>query len=116
MIIIALLAWAGFITIVLSVNPFEAGVLGYVLFYAVLFIATMATLSLFGFLLRSRILQGELVFKQVAITFRQAFWFGLLVTLALWLQARDLLTWWSLLLLIVTLSVVEFFFLSLKKT
>lgn len=115
MSLIAVVCWAGFVTVVNVINPFETGGYGYFLFYAMLFLATVATLSVFGFALRSKILQGELAFKQVAVTFRQGFWFGLLITLALWLQARDLLTWWNLLLLIVTLSVVEFFFLSLKR-
>lgn len=115
MIVIAVICWAGFAAVVNFINPYEAGALGYFLFYTMIFLATVATLSVFGFVLRSRILQGELVFSQVAVTFRQAFWFGVLIALALWLQARDLLTWWNLILLIIILGVFEFFFLSLKR-
>jgi len=115
MVAIAIVSWSGFAAVVNFINPNEAGFVGYFLFYSILFFATVATLSVFGFLLRSRILQGELAFKQVAVTFRQAFWFGLLITISLWLQARDLLTWWNLVLLIVSLTFLEFFFLSLKQ-
>lgn len=116
MSVVALICWAGFVAVVNFINPQNAGMLGFVMFYGILFLATVTTLSVFGFMLRSRILRGELAFRQVAITFRQAFWFGLLVTVALWMQARDVLTWWNLLLLIIALSVLEFFFLSLKRT
>ncbi len=114
--IIALICWFGFVFVLNQVNPNEAGMMGYILFYSILFLATVSTLSVFGFLLRSRILQGELAFRQVSITFRQAFWFGLLVVISLWMQSRGVLTWWNILLLIIVLSVFEFFFLSLKRT
>ncbi len=116
MSVIAVICWIGFVFVINQINPMDAGALGYVLFYGMLFLATVATLSVFGFLLRSRLLQGELTFKQVAITFRQAFWFGLLVVISLWMQSRNVLTWWNMLLLIIILSVFEFFFLSLKRT
>lgn len=115
MSIIALICWFGFGFVVSNINPDEAGGMGYALFYGMLFLATVATLSVCGFILRSRLLKGEVAFKQVAVTFRQALWFGVLVVISLWLQARDLLTVWNLLLLIVVLAVVEFFFLSLTK-
>lgn len=113
---IAIICWVGFIFVINQLNPADAGVLGYILFYGMLFLATVATLSVFGFLLRSRLLKGELTFKQVSITFRQAFWFGILVITALWMQSLSVLTWWNVLLLIIVLSVFEFFFLSLKRT
>lgn len=113
---IALICWVGFVFVINQLNPMDAGMLGYFLFYSILFLATVATLSVFGFMLRSRLLQGELTFKQVAITFRQALWFGILVIASLWMQSRTVLTWWNMLLLIIVLSVLEFFFLSLKRT
>ncbi len=113
--LIAILSWSGFVAVINFINPNESGFIGHFLFYSSLFLATVATLSIFGFLLRSKILQGELAFRQVAVTFRQAFWFGLLVTISLWLEARDLLTWWNLILLILGLTLLEFFFLSLRN-
>lgn len=115
MAVIAILSWSGFVAVVNFINPNESGFVGHFLFYSSLFLATIATLSIFGFLLRSRILQGELAFRQVAVTFRQAFWFGVLVIISLWLEARDLLTWWNLILLVIGLALLEFFFLSLKN-
>lgn len=115
MSIIAVICWAGFVSIIYYLNPATAGRAGYLLFYSSIFLATVATLSVFGFSLRRRLLTGELALRQVAITFRQAFWFGLLVVAALGLQARDLLTWWNLLILLVALTVLEFFFLSLRN-
>lgn len=115
MSIIAVVCWVSFAAVVFYINPQEAGTVGYFLFYGSLFIATVATLSVFGFVLRSRVLRGELAFRQVAVTFRQAVWFGVLVVGALWLQARGLLTWWNLILFILVLTILEFFFLSMKR-
>lgn len=115
MSIIALMCWSGFVFVVSTIDPESAGVYGYAFFYGTLFCAVVATLSVFGFILRTRLLKGEVAFRQVSVTFRQAIWFGVLVTTALWLQTKDLLNWWNLLLLIIVLSVFEFFFLSLRR-
>ncbi len=112
----SLVCWLAFFMVVFYMNPFSTGLIAVIFFYTSLFLAVVGTLAIVGFALRRKFLQGELIFRQVAVTFRQAFWFGLLVVLSLWLQRVNLFTWYNALLLVLALATLEFFFLSTKRT
>ncbi len=101
--------------VVVYLNPYTSGSLAIVFFYLSLFLSVVGTFAVVGFLIRSKFLQHELVYRQVAITFRQAVWLGILTVVTLWLQSRSLLTWYNLLFLILFLTVFEFFLLSLRS-
>ncbi len=111
----SIVCWAAFVLVVYHMNPVGSGIIALIFFYLSLFLAVVGTFAIIGFLLRSKILGGELVFKQVAVTFRQALWFGVLAVFSLWLQSKNLLTWYNLNLLIIVLLILEFFFLSTGK-
>lgn len=112
----SLVCWLAFFMVVFYMNPFAGGIIAVFFFYSSLFLAIVGSFAIIGFILRREFLQGELIFRQVAVTFRQAFWFGLLVVVSLWLQKMNMLTWYNSLLLVLTLAVFEFFFLSTKRT
>lgn len=112
----SLVCWLAFFMVVFYMNPFAGGIIAVFFFYSSLFLAIVGSFAIIGFILRRKFLQGELIFRQVAVTFRQAFWFGLLVVVSLWLQKMNMLTWYNSLLLVLTLAVFEFFFLSTKRT
>lgn len=111
----SLVCWLAFFMVVFYLNPFSGGIIAVFFFYASLFLAIVGSFAIIGFILRRKFLQGELIFRQVAVTFRQAFWFGLLVTISLGLKKMNMLTWYNSLLLILVLVVLEFFFLSTKR-
>lgn len=114
MVIGSLLGWGTWALVLFSINPFEAGLMGFVLFYASLAIGFVGALSLIGFVVRLWILkQEEIVLRQVTTAFRQACFFTILVVGSLFLQSRQLLAWWNILILIGLLSILELFALSL---
>lgn len=105
--------WGAVALVVTSINPFETGAFGLALFYVSLFLAVVGTLALLGISLRARFFPSEPSFLRVFISFRQALWFGILVDGALFLAHQSLLTWWTLLLFIALLTVLESLFVSL---
>lgn len=115
MLIGTLGAWGAWLMVVFYLAPSSAGVMGFVFFYMSLGVAVVGTTTLVGFGLRHLLHRDEVVFRQVAISFRQGVLLGIVVLLALMLQAERLLTWWNLGILLLALTIVEFFFLSMRR-
>ncbi len=112
MLITTLLCWAAFIFVLWSINPEITNWLGFSLFYLSLFLALVGTGALIGFVIRFVGLKHELVFRSVRDAFRQSFLFSFLITAVLFLLSKNLFSWLNLALLIIGLSVLEFFLLS----
>lgn len=115
--------WLVFGYIIWTVNPETTNATGFWLFYLSLFLAVSGTAAIIGFLIRFVFLRRELAgnaaglpVRQVKIAFRQSFLFAGFLVAALFLLARDLLTNLNLLILIVGLSMLEFFLLSYGRT
>ena len=107
------LAWA---MVILYINPFQAGILGFLFFYVSLLLALIGTFSLAGFLIRIILIKKEVISKLVGISFRQAILFAVLIVGLLFLQSKQLLTWWNILLLVLALTILEFFFISYRTS
>ena len=107
-----LLCWFGFFMVIFFISPQEIGSLTFLLFYLILGLAVIGTLTIVGFLLRKLINRNELAFEHVIVSFRQAIWLSLVLIISLYLQSKQLLAWWNAILLIIGLGLIEFFYLS----
>lgn len=101
--------------VVMYLNPNTAGNLGLLFFYLALFLSISGTLTLLGFGWRFWRHRDEVLFRQVTISFRQGALLAFMAVGALFLQANALLTWWNLGLLIVGLTLLEFFLLTGRR-
>jgi hypothetical protein len=108
--------WGAFVVVLFRIDPQTGGALALLLFFTSLFFALWGTLSLLGFFMRYLFQRQTVPFKHIGISLRQALWFAILVCLTLFLVSQELLVWWMSLLLIVSLTVLEAFFLSRTKT
>lgn len=108
-------SWGIFIFVAGMIDPFITNWLGFVLFYASLFLAISGLAALAGFLVRFVFLKKDLAFNLVKIAFRQSFLFALFIISALFLKANHLFNWLNLTLLIMGFSVFELFLISHKK-
>ena len=90
--------------------------MGLVFFYLALFLSLVGSLTLLGFTWRYFRRQDEVLFRQISVSFRQAVWLSVIVIISLFLQVNGLLTWWNLLLLILTLSLLEFLALTGRRS
>ena len=112
MIFSTLLCWFGWVMVLFFINPQESGILGFSLFYLILGLAVLGTITILGFWLRRLFYQKELAFEHVMVSFRQAIWISLIVIISLYLQSKQLLNWLNTILLVLGLGLIEFFFLS----
>lgn len=109
----SIIAWITWIIVVVFTNPFEAGWLGFLMFYVTTAIALVGTLALIGFVVRKVIYRHDaMVLRQVTTAFRQAILLTLVLVGSLLLQSQSLLAWWNVLLFVVVVTAIEFFFLS----
>lgn len=109
------MCWLAFGMILWSINPEITSWIGFSLFYISLFLCVMGTSAIIGFLVRFVGLKKELAFRSVRAAFRQSFLFALLIVITLFLLSKDLFTWLNLFLLVLALSVLEFFLISYEK-
>lgn len=115
MIVSTALSWLGWLSVVWMVDPAEAGLLGLFLFYATLSLAFIGTFSVLGLGFRALARRQEPVSRHAATSFRQSVLLTCLMAGSLALQSRSLLTWWNLLLFIGTITVLEFFLISVRS-
>ncbi len=111
MIFATLMCWGGLIMVLLFINPYEADVVGFLFFYTALFLSLAGFFSILGFVFRWLLKKNEFVYNQVKIALRQALLLALLLVMVLFLQAKHLLVWWNVILLILLLSGVEYGFI-----
>lgn len=115
MFIGTIICWAGWWMVVSTFDPASAGWIGFGLFYASLFLALVGTFALVGLGLRLVLLRHDMILVQATLAFRQAISFALLAIIALFLQSKNLLTWWNGLLLVGALTLIEFMIVSMKR-
>lgn len=115
MIFATVVCWFSFGFIIITVNPEATTRLGFFLFYISLFLSLVGTAAVAGFLVRFMGLKQELAFRAVRDAFRQSFLFAGAVVTILFLLSKNLFSWLNLILLVVGLSVLEFFLISYKK-
>lgn len=107
--------WAGWLLIILKIDPTNSGNFGLGLFYGSLFLALFGTFFLLSFVFRKIFNHIALEQMLVGTSFRQSFFFALIIIGVLFLQSLDFLTWWNLIILIVAIAGLEFVFLTAKK-
>lgn len=115
MFIGTILSWVAFGAVTANIPPDSAGLFGFALFFATLYLSLVGTFALVGLMLRKMVMKSELPTRQVWVSFRQSFSFALLVVIALFLEREDLLYWWNVLFLVIALSLVEIAILLLQR-
>jgi len=106
------IAWAGWLFVVITIDPNEAGILSLILFYITLFVSLMGSLAILGIIFRVRWRKSnELLTREVKISFRHAVMLSAVGIVSLLLASLDLLTWWNFLALFIGVGVVEYLFL-----
>jgi len=112
----AMVTSLAFWSVVMTIDPVKASILGFILFYLAFFVMLVVWLTLVSFICRKVFSRGYLDPSENAQrSLRQSLWWSLIVIVAVYLQTKGLLTWLNVALLILFLAVVEFFILSFKK-
>ena len=109
------ICWAGWLLVLFKIDPANSGNFGLALFYGSLFFALFGAFFLCSFLFRKIFNHVAIEQMLVGTSFRQSFFFALIIIGVLFLQSLDFLTWWNLLILIIAIAGLEFVFLTSKK-
>ncbi|MFH1661968.1 MAG: hypothetical protein ABIA02_02645 [Candidatus Falkowbacteria bacterium] len=115
MSIATILCFSAFVFVLITINPEITNWVGFLLFYSSLFLTTAGVSAIVGFLIRFIALKRELAFHAVRSAFRQSFLFAFAVASILFLLSKDVFTWMNLILLIIGLSVLEFFLINYER-
>jgi hypothetical protein len=105
-----LVAWLGWLVIFFKLSPFDYPGVSLTFFYLTLFIALSCTFSVLGFYFRVWLFKNEIFYGHINVAFRQGVFLSLITIFCLVFQMIRVLTWWSGLLLIVIVLLLESYF------
>lgn len=111
-----MVSWGAFLLVLSFLHPDIAGALGFLFFYLSLFLSITGTLTLLGFAWRYLRHREEVLFRHVSISFRQGALLAFMVVAALFLQTKGLFTWYNIGLLVLGLTLLEYFWLTARRT
>ena len=111
-----IICWLSWALVIWEIDPTSSGLTGLAIFFASLFFSLLGTFFMIVLTIRKMSDKEKLEHQIVGASFRQSFFFALVVIGALFLQSRHFLTWWNIIILVLAISALEFFFLSFKKS
>lgn len=114
-IVSTLVAWGIWIFLLFSIDPVFAGLFEFTLFYLTLFIAIVGTALAITVAARVKFKPDIILFRHVVKSFRQSLLLALLFLGSLLLLSKNLFNWWSILILICLLSLIEWNAQSLRR-
>lgn len=105
-----LIAWIGWFVVLFKLNPFESTGLSLGFFFATAMIALACTFAIVGFYLRMWLNHQEVYYYHITISLRQGVLLSFLAGGALALQLLGALRWWTGILLIMAILLIELYF------
>lgn len=109
------LFWLVWILIIAQIDPYETDFFGFMLFYLTLLFSLLGTFFMASFAFRKAFNKFSLEYNLVGMSFRQSFFFALLIVSLLILQGLKMLNLLNASILITLIVVLEFFFLSYRR-
>ncbi|MDP2631522.1 MAG: hypothetical protein Q8P30_01995 [Candidatus Uhrbacteria bacterium] len=108
------MAWSAWFVVLISIDPATAGWQAFLIFYVTLFTSLAGLFMTISTVVRVQRFPVRDLGDLVHISLRQGLALSLLVTVALILMSQNLLTWWTLLLLVLSIIFIEFVLHSRK--
>ena len=110
------IGWCAWFLVLMSIDPVEAGLVAYLMFYVSLVIGLSGLLTTVSTLVRVIRYPDRDAEEIVHTSLRQGFLLTLLVVGSLILLSLELFTWWTLVLVVMIVGLLEFLFtLSTRK-
>ncbi|MFB6226369.1 MAG: hypothetical protein ABEJ02_03375 [Candidatus Paceibacteria bacterium] len=116
MAVATLLCWAAWVYVIININPFQSGIVGFISFYSSLFFSMFGTLSLITLGAYYKLTDIRPLFKIVEKSFRDSCILAIVVIVLLYLQGKQLLTVWNLSLFVLILFLLGSFYVSTRET
>lgn len=113
--IAGLFSWMGWFLVLFKLSPYESMGFSLALFFVTLFLALSTSFTVVGFYFRVWLFKNEIFYKHINISLRQGVFLGLISIFTLVFQMLRVLYWWTGLLLIFVVVLLEFYF-SMKDS
>lgn len=107
-----LCAWIGFFLVITKLSPLDHTGISLSLFFATFFMAVSSTFTVLGFYFRVWLFRNEIFYKHINIALRQGVFLALIAVFCLIFLMLKLLNWWTGLLLISVVVLLEAYFSS----
>jgi len=114
MFFITMVCWLIWVVVIFQIDPFNAGVLGFIFFYLTLFFALVSGFAVLGLVFRRLFIRQGVPEKQVSLALRQGVLFAILIIGSLIMSSFGTFSIFNTILFIGVLAALEFFFLSIK--
>ncbi len=108
----AVLGWISVAMVFYRLDPYESTGLALILLFFGLFIALTATFALIGYAIRRYIHHSEIFYSHINVALRQGLLLSICSLACLFLLIINALTWWSGLLIVVFITLIEFYIAS----
>ncbi len=109
------LSWIAWVVVINKLDPFASTGVSLGLFFLSLFVALICTFTVVGFYFRVWLNKNEIYYNHINIAFRQGVLLTFLAIGSLAFQLLGVLTWWSGLLFIAAITLVEFYFMAKEQ-
>ncbi|MFA6522130.1 MAG: hypothetical protein WCT24_00875 [Patescibacteria group bacterium] len=109
------LAWIAWGVVLWNIDPFTAGLPMILVFYLTLFAGLMGTIATIATLVRVQFDSENELEEIVSTSLRQAVMLSAMMVGCLFLASKSWFHWWSVLLLIAGVSLIEYFFVSYRN-
>ena len=108
-------SWVAWLVVLNKFSPLNNLGIALLFFMITLFIALVCTFTLFIYYFRHNVFENSLLKSNFSISFRQGLFLSFIFIFALVFQLLRVLTWWSGLLLIIAILLLEYYF-SLQES
>lgn len=108
----ALVSWLAFYVVIDKLDPFASTGLALAMFFVSLFFALTSTFTVIGFYIRVWFNRNEIYYDHINVSLRQGILLTLITLGCLLFQLLNVLTWWSGLLLIAAVTMIEFYLVA----
>lgn len=110
-----LVSWIAWFIVLTKLDPFESTALALVLFFVSLFFALSCTFTVVGFYFRLWLNKNEIYSNHISISFRQGVELTIITLGCIFFLILGVLNWWSGFLLILSVSLVELYFVARQE-
>lgn len=109
-------AWIAWAVVLNGIDPTRSGLLGFLLFYLTFVMALFGTISILGMLVRLWRSKEELASRIAVRSFRQGILLTFLFAGSLPLFSHGWFRWWTMLLVVIIVALIELAFLSSRHS
>lgn len=102
------------ILILFNIDPYKADWLSKISFFLSLLIMITCILTLFGYYIRKKILNNELIYSILPVSFRQGILGALIIVGIIILSCINVLNWWIAGIWLLIILLIELFFKTRK--